>query len=68
VLGPAKGFDATFISDEKAMQYLLKFSPDKEVDLHAMYPVSPASVIDMVKRMLHLNPFFRASFEECLSN
>jgi hypothetical protein len=59
---PSEG-DKSFVTDQKALEYLNTFSNLPRADLQAKYPGSPPEAIDFLEKILVFNPYFRISLE-----
>lgn len=68
VIGTPSEEDMSFVTDQKAIEYLRSFSHVGRVDLQSKYPGATAEAIDFLNRCLVLNPFFRLSLDEALNH
>ena len=68
VLGTPNDDDISFVTDAKAVAYLKSFEPIQRVDMGAKYPGASAEGVDLLNRMLQVNPYFRISVEEALNH
>lgn len=60
--------DSAFVSDKEGMEYLKIFPSRTPVDWHTKYPGASQDAVDLLRRLLTLNPYYRATLEECLSH
>lgn len=63
MIGSPAEEDKSFVTDQKALEYLNTFKDLKREDLQAKYPGSPAEAIDFLEKILVFNPYFRISLE-----
>lgn len=68
VLGTPTDDDMSFVTDAKATGYLKSFTPNPRTDMQAKYPGTSTEGIDLLNRMLQLNPYFRISVDEALNH
>lgn len=69
VLGSPTEEDLSFITDQTALNYLKEFECNfKGIDFLEKFPYAGADAIDLIKRMVTFNPFFRISVEDCLNH
>lgn len=68
ILGTPEEADIAFVTDAKALTYLKSFQPIKRVDLQEKYPGADQESIDLLNKMLQINPYFRISVEDALSH
>ena len=67
VLGTPEEADIAFVTDQKALAYLMSFQPVQRVDLQQKYPGADEESIDLLNKMLQINPYFRISVEDALN-
>ena len=65
-IGTPKEEDLEFITDKTALKFLQKFPPKTPVNWLEMYPDSSAEALDLLQRMLELNPKKRITLDEYL--
>ena len=58
----------SFVTDQKAIEYLKSFNYIGRIDLQAKYPGATDEAIDFLNRALVLNPFFRISLDEAIKH
>lgn len=68
VIGTPTEEDMSFVTDQKASEYLKSFSYIGRIDLQAKYPGATEEAIDFLNRALVLNPFFRISLDEAIKH
>jgi len=68
VIGTPSEEDRSFVTDAKALEYLDAFPPRPKVDLTSLYPGAGEEAIDLLNRILVLNPYFRLSVDEALGH
>ena len=68
VLGTPNDDDISFVTDAKAVAYLKSFEPIQRVDMAAKYPGANSEGVDLLNRMLQVNPYFRISVDEALNH
>lgn len=68
VIGTPSDSDKSFVTDQKALEYLETFANIPKTDLAAKYPGSSAEAIDFLNRILVFNPYFRMSLKDCLEH
>jgi mitogen-activated protein kinase 1/3 len=69
ILGtPESEMDISFISDKQAEDYIQIFSPKPGINLQDKYPNSSIESLDLLKRMLTFNPYFRITIDQCLNH
>jgi hypothetical protein len=52
VLGTPEEADIAFVTDQKALAYLMSFQPVQRVDLQQKYPGADEESIDLLNKML----------------
>ena len=67
VIGTPKEDDIALLTDYKAPDYLFSFQPVQRVDLQQKYPGADEESIDLLNKMLQINPYFRISVEDALN-
>ena len=68
-LGSPSETDLSFISDQTALKYLSEFPVYKEgIDFRKRFPYANDDSIDLLKKILQFNPYFRPSIDECLAH
>jgi mitogen-activated protein kinase 1/3 len=68
VIGTPNEEDKSFVTDQKALEYLNAFPRKERVDLNTVYPGAGEEAIDLLHRILVFNPYFRLSLDECLNH
>lgn len=66
VLGTPKSEDLTWISNQKALQYIQKLSPVLPEKFSNRFKKATPLAMDLLGKMLVFNPHKRASVDECL--
>ena len=68
VIGTPNEEDMSFLTDEKALEYLKSFSYVGRMDLQSKYPGATKEAVDFLNKALVLNPFFRISLDEAIKH
>ena len=68
VTGTPTEDDRSFVTDQKALDYLDTFGEKPRVDLSERYPGAPTEAIDFLDRILQFNPYFRLSLKEAIDH
>ena len=68
VIGTPNEFDKSFVTDQKAIEYLNSFPHTNRVDMQQKYPGAPAEAIDFLNKILVFNPYYRMSLEDALNH
>lgn len=69
VLGAPNEEDISFITDVTALNYIKEFNPQsKGINLKERFPYASEDAIDLLRKMISFNPFFRPSIDECLAH
>ena len=68
VIGTPNEEDKSFVTDQKALDYLQAFPNREKIDLHTVYPGAGDEAIDLLHRILVFNPYFRVTIDECLEH
>lgn len=68
VLGTPEETDLSFVTDAKATTYLKSFNPVPRADLSKKYPGAVPEAIDLLNKMLQINPYFRISVKDALEH
>ena len=66
VIGTPTEEDMSFVTDQKAIEYLKSFSYVGRCDLNSKYPAATKEAVDFLNKTLVLNPFFRMSLDEAI--
>jgi serine/threonine protein kinase len=67
-IGLPNDTDKSFVTDQKASEYLDSFPPTAKADLSLKYPGAPNTAIDFLDKILVFNPYFRMSLTDALSH
>ena len=51
----------SFVTDQKALEYLDSFPTSPRAQMKAKYPGAPPEAIDFLEKILVFNPYFRMS-------
>lgn len=65
---PQDDMDVSFISDQQAEDYIQIFANKPGINLEDKYPNSSAEALDLLKRMIWFNPYYRINIDECLNH
>ena len=68
VIGNPSEEDASFVTDQKAIEYLKSFPYTPRVDLSLKYQGATSQAIDFLNKILVFNPFFRMSLSDALAH
>lgn len=68
VIGTPNEEDKSFVTDQKALDYLNAFPNMNRVDLSSVYPGAGEEAIDLLNKVLVFNPYFRMSLDECMEH
>ena len=68
MIGTPSEADMSFITDTKALQYILKFNPKAPEDLRRRYPDGSDDALRILRSMLQFNPFTRPSADQLLND
>lgn len=58
----------SFVTDEKAIEYLKSFNFKKRVDFRDLFPAATPECIDFLNKTLVFNPKYRITIDEALSH
>ena len=68
VIGTPNEDDKSYVTDQKALEYLDAFPKNNRIDMKTLYPGAGEDAIDLLNKILVFNPFFRMTIEECLEH
>lgn len=68
IIGTPNDEDISFVTDQKALEYLKSFPYIGRAELSAKYPAATPEAIDFLNKVLVFNPFFRLSLDEALAH
>jgi mitogen-activated protein kinase 1/3 len=68
VIGSPSEDDKSFVTDQKAIQYLAAFPQQAREDLSTKYPGAGELGVDLLNKMLQFNPYFRITVDEALEH
>ncbi len=68
VIGTPDEEQISFVTDQKALEYLDSFPKSQRVDFRYKYPGATPEAIDFLNKILVFNPYFRMSLEEALNH
>lgn len=68
VIGSPSKEDCTFVTDQKALEYLEGFAGNPSQDLQEKYPGATSEAIDFLKKTLVFNPFFRLTLQDAMAH
>lgn len=63
-LGTPSEDDRSFVTDQKAIEYLDAYPPMERVDLHEIYKGGGDDALDFLDKFLQFNPYFRITIDE----
>ena len=68
VIGSPSDEDSSFVTDQKAIEYLKSFPLTPRIDLQQKYPGAPPLAVDFLNKTLVFNPFFRMSLQDAINH
>ena len=68
VIGTPSELDKSFVTDQKALEYLDSFPLRQKLDLKKMYPGATEEALDFLAKTLQFNPYFRLGLDESLKH
>jgi serine/threonine protein kinase len=68
VIGTPSEEDKSFVTDQKALEYLNAFPKKERQDLATVYPGAGEEAIELLHKILVFNPYFRISIDESLEH
>jgi mitogen-activated protein kinase 1/3 len=68
VIGAPSEEDKSFVTDQKALEYLEAFPQNPRTDFNKLYPGAGEEAIDLLGRVLIFNPYFRITVDEALAH
>lgn len=68
VIGTPNEEDKSYVTDQKALEYLELFTTRPRIDFSTLYPAAGEEAIDLLNRILVFNPYFRISVDEALNH
>lgn len=68
MIGTPNETDKSFVTDQKALEYLDSFPPRGKLDLKKMYPGATEEALDFLSKTLVFNPYFRITLKECFDH
>lgn len=68
MLGTPSEEDRSFVTDQKAIDYLSSYKVMARVDLGKKFPGISKEGIDFLDKLLQFNPFFRLSLDEAINH
>jgi len=68
VIGTPSEEDKSFVTDQKAIEYLDQFQKIDKMDLKVKYPGATDEAIDFLNKTITFNPYFRLSIEDALEH
>ncbi len=66
VFGSPSTTDLSFLNDQRAEDYVKNIPKKKHRDLASMFPASGADALDLLRKMLAFNPYYRITAKEAL--
>ena len=67
-LGTPSEDDRSFVTDQKAIEYLDAYPPMERVDFHEIYKGGGDDALDFLDKFLQFNPYFRITIDDCLEH
>lgn len=67
-LGTPNEDDRSFVTDQKAIEYLDAFPECKRLDFKEIYKGGGDDALDLLNKFLQFNPFFRITVDDCLEH
>jgi mitogen-activated protein kinase 1/3 len=68
VIGTPDESEISFVTDQKALEYLNSFGQKPKIDLQAQFPGATEEAIDFLGKTLIFNPYFRISLDDCFEH
>lgn len=68
MIGTPSEEDKSFVTDQKAIEYLDQFQKIDKMDLKVKYPGATDEAIDFLNKTITFNPYFRLSIEDALEH
>jgi mitogen-activated protein kinase 1/3 len=68
LIGTPNDDDKSFVTDQKALEYLESFPYNGRVDLNLKYPAAPGEAINFLEQILIFNPYFRMSLDAAINH
>lgn len=68
VIGTPNEDEKSFVTDQKALEYLESFPKNQRIELQYKYQGAPPEAIDFLNKILVFNPYFRLSLTDCLNH
>lgn len=68
VIGSPTKEDCSFVTDQKALEYLEGFVGQPPADLSSKYPGATQEAIDFLQKTIVFNPFFRMALAEAIDH
>lgn len=68
VIGSPNETDKSFVTDQKAQEYLDSFPNRPKIDLSKIYPGATEDALDFLQKTLVFNPYFRINLEDCFTH
>ena len=68
VIGTPSEDGRSFVTDQKALEYLDSFPNQQRIDIKGIYPGAPDEAIDFLNKILVFNPYYRMTLKECLEH
>ena len=68
VIGTPNEEDMSFVTDQKALEYLDSFPYQGRVNMKLKYPGAPLEAIEFLNKILIFNPYFRMSLQDALNH
>ncbi len=68
VIGTPNETDKSFVTDQKALEYLDSFPLRPKLDLKTIYPGASDDALDFLAKALIFNPYFRLSLQDCFDH
>lgn len=68
ILGTPTEKDLTFVSDDKALEYLKSFPKKTKKKFSDMFSAASGDALDFLEKTLQFNPDKRISIDECLEH
>jgi mitogen-activated protein kinase 1/3 len=66
VIGTPNEEDMSFVTDQKAIEYLKSYPNINRCDLTSKYTAATPEAIDFLDKILIFNPFFRLTLDQAI--
>jgi mitogen-activated protein kinase 1/3 len=68
VIGTPDESEISFVTDQKALEYLNSFGTKPRIDLAKQFPGATEEALDFLSKTLTFNPYFRITMDDCFEH